>query len=140
FTRLELVDYDGRDSRRGLRGARSRGRGGDDRRSTPTEPTITSATKRIVKNDEAIAVRELARQLSVKSGEVIAKLMELGVMATINQMLDKDTVDVIADEFGFTVESTVFDEGSILEAEAADEPDSLKPRPPVVTVMGHVDH
>lgn len=137
-TRLDMLDYDSRDSRRGGRG----GKGGakkEDRRAQP-EATAMKASKRVVQMAESITVGEIAKQLSVKAGQVIAKLIELGVMATINQAIDKDTAEIVAGEFGFTVESTSFDETTILESNITDAPESLKPRPPIVTVMGHVDH
>lgn len=136
-TRIDMLDYDGRESRRGPRG----GKGGrrEDQRAQP-EATAMKASKRVVEMAESITVGELSKQLSVKAGQVIAKLIELGVMATINQALDKDTTEIVAGEFGFTVASTSFDETKILQSHVVDAPESLKARPPIVTVMGHVDH
>ena len=139
ISRVDFLDYDGHGG--GRRGPKSRksGERGEDR-SSQTELTTPRASKRVVKMEEAISVGELARQMSLKSGEIIAKLMQLGVMATINQMIDQDTATIVAEDFGFTLESTEFKEGDIFGAEPAEDPADMVPRPPVVTVMGHVDH
>jgi len=145
FSLDDLVDYDGHAARKGGRvtrgGKRSKRRdaqqSGDD--SSP-EITTPKASKRIVRMDEMITVGDLANQMSLKSSEVIAQLMQLGVMATINQVIDQDTATIVAEEFQFTVESTSFDEGEIIQEVEQDVPENLKPRSPVVTVMGHVDH
>src|SRR5437870_724504 len=107
-----------------------------------TEITIPQTSKRIIKISEVITVGDLARDMGVKAGEVIKKLMGLGMMATINQVLDADTATLIASEFDHQVENVAFDVESALEIEhQTEEPESaLEPRPPVVTIMGHVDH
>lgn len=141
FSRVDLVDYDGGDVRRVRPGGKSSGK---DRNGAPaiaqTEITQPKASKRVVKMDEAITVGELAKQMSVKAGEVIQRLMNLGILATINQSLDHDTTAILVEDFGFTIESVSFDETKILEHKETEDPDKLKTRPPVVTVMGHVDH
>jgi len=98
------------------------------------------ASKKVVKIDEVITVGELAKGMSLKSGEVIKKLFDLGQMATINQPIDIDTARVIAEEFGFQVESVAFDETDFITAVKDEDPASNLMRAPVVTVMGHVDH
>ncbi len=104
-----------------------------------TEITIPKASKRIIKIEEKIIVNELAQKMGVKAGDVIKKLMELGVMANVVQAIDADTASVIAREFGYEVEKSVFNVEEFLK-EPPEEPEKLIPRPPVVTVMGHVDH
>ncbi len=122
---------------RGGKGRRSRG--GKKKSGQKTEITIPKQSKRVIRISDAISVGELARKMGVKAGEVIAKLMGLGTMATINQMIDYETAVLVADEFGHTVENVAFDEGLVLET-VEDKPEDLVPRPPVVTIMGHVDH
>jgi translation initiation factor IF-2 len=107
-----------------------------------TEITVPKASKRVIRISEVISVGDLAREMGVKAGEVIKKLMHMGMMTTINQMLDADTAALVANEFDHQVENVAFNAESELEVEhQVEEPEgSLKPRPPVVTIMGHVDH
>lgn len=105
---------------------------------TATQPM--KAAKRKIRFEEAIRVADLAHQMSLKSSEIIKVLFNLGVMATINSSLDIDTATLVASEFGYEVEKVGFSEESFLLPTEADSPESLLPRPPVVTIMGHVDH
>jgi translation initiation factor IF-2 len=89
--------------------------------------------------NEFIAVNELANLMGVPVSDVISKCIELGLMVSINQRLDVDTITLVADEFGFEVEFRQEYTSEVLEDEP-DDPSTLKPRPPVVTIMGHVDH
>jgi translation initiation factor IF-2 len=106
-----------------------------------TEITTPRASKRVVRISEVITVGELAKAMGVKAGEIIKKLMDSGMMATINQALDLDTATLIASEFEYNVENVAFDAESMLEVEhEAQADENVQARPPVVTIMGHVDH
>ncbi|MBM4342031.1 MAG: translation initiation factor IF-2 [Deltaproteobacteria bacterium] len=102
-------------------------------------PQPTKAEKRHLRIEDTITVANLAHQMSVKATEVIKKLFSLGMMATVNQPLDLDTVELVATDFGFTVENVGFDLEQYLQ-KPADTQGTELPRSPVVTVMGHVDH
>jgi len=100
----------------------------------PTQPR-----KRLLKFQEGTTVREFAGLIGQKLSEVIKKFMELGYMATINQPVDQDAAQIVAETFGVKIEPTHIErEEGILEEEA--DVSRLKPRPPIVTIMGHVDH
>ncbi len=98
------------------------------------------AAKRKIRVTEAIRVADMAHQMGLKANEIIKVLFGLGVMATINQSLDIDTATLVAAEFGYEVEKAGFSEEDYLTPQEPDRPEDLKPRPPVVTIMGHVDH
>lgn len=87
-----------------------------------------------------LTVKELAEKMGREVSEIIKKLMLLGVMATINQEVDVDTATIVAEEFGVTVTEVEPEEDPTEIHEIVDAPETLKPRPPVVTIMGHVDH
>jgi translation initiation factor IF-2 len=103
----------------------------------PPEPPV-EIKRELIKLPESVTVGELAAAMRHKSGEVIKALLDLGVMATVNEVLDPTAAKLVADRFYFDVEIRSL-EGDILEEEETD-PSQLKLRPPVVTVMGHVDH
>ncbi len=103
-----------------------------------TEITTPKAIKRILKMQDSISVQNFAKELGVKAAEVISKLMSYGIEATINQNIDFDTASVVAKDFNWEVVKAEED----LEAKLIREerPEDMVPRPPIVTVMGHVDH
>ena len=103
------------------------------------ELTVPKAIKRRVKVGESITVGELAKRMGIKSGEIIKKLMHMGVIATINYPIDFDSAAIVAGEFGYEVEHASMQEEDLL-ALAPRREGEARPRPPVVTIMGHVDH
>ena len=107
--------------------------------SKKTEVTVPKAIKRIIRIAEVIAVGDLAKRMGVKGGELIKKLMDMGVLVNINQLIDADVASLVAGEFGYEVEKVSLERQDLLERKE-DLPEQLKPRPPVVTIMGHVDH
>jgi len=103
------------------------------------EKVVPPPPTKLIKIDETITVSELASKIGIKVNELIKKLMDQGILATINQRLDIDTATLAAGEFGFGVEVVPLYGEELLEEEKEDE-SLLQPRPPIVTIMGHVDH
>jgi translation initiation factor IF-2 len=105
-----------------------------------TQITTPAAHKRVIKMDESIAVGEIAKQMGVKAPDVLKKLWGMGMTGiTMNSAIDQDAAGIVASEFGYEIENVAFQEADVF-AEAGDKPEDLQPRPPVVTIMGHVDH
>ena len=104
-----------------------------------TQITTPKAIKKVIKIAEVISVGELAQRMGAKVGQVIKKLMDLGVMTNVTQTIDVDTASLVAAEFGYEVENVAIDVDKLLQR-VEDDPGKLLPRPPVVTIMGHVDH
>lgn len=103
------------------------------------ELTVPKAIKRRVKMGESITVGELAKRMGIKSGEIIKQLLGMGVIATINYPIDFDSAVIVASEFGFEVEHATMQEEDLLAVSPRKE-GKIRPRAPVVTIMGHVDH
>lgn len=133
---VDLVDYGGRENRR----PKQRVQRGHPTGMRGSDLEKLKVAKRVIELGDSITVGELAKQMSLKSGEVIAKLLGLGILATINQAIDKDTATIVADELGYEVKHVEFNEQDIIQDIVEEEVGNLQPRPPVVTVMGHVDH
>jgi translation initiation factor IF-2 len=119
----------------------SKKKGGKERApdTKKTEITVPKAIKRIIKISESITVGELAKRLGIKANDLIKSLMKMGMMVTINHALDHDTAVILASEYSYEVENVAIDLDEILES-LPDAPETLEKRPPVVTIMGHVDH
>jgi len=124
----------------GRRTAGGRARGASVKEAPRQEaPAAPKVGKRKIKIDEAITLANLAKQMGIKAGEVIKRLLLLGFPANINQAVDFDTAALLASEFDFEVERVGFEEENVLQSQE-DRAEDLVPRPPVITVMGHVDH
>ena len=106
-----------------------------------TEITVPRASKRVIRISEVVTVADLSRAMGVKASEVLKKLLDMGMMATINQALDFDTAALVAAEFEHQVENVAIDVEQMLEtAQDTEAGEQTVPRAPVVTMMGHVDH
>ncbi len=124
---------------------------GRKRRMTPgkkgkkTEITVPKASKRVIRIEEQITLQELAKRMSVKSVDLLMKLIGLGVSGVnINSTLDSETAKIVAEEFGYDVEDVAVQEEDLLARTRSDESEEERklrePRAPMVTMMGHVDH
>ncbi len=141
--RKEIVEGDALYDKSFGRGKKSRKKGKQPapRPTVEQKPQITTpkAIKRRIKVDDTIVIADLAKRMGIKANELIKTLMGMGMMVTVNQTIDFETANLVAAEFNFEVERASFEEETILKTEI-DDPAQLAPRPPVVTIMGHVDH
>jgi translation initiation factor IF-2 len=106
---------------------------------TTVLPPITAPRKKSIKLEEGTTVKEFAELIGQKISDVIKKFMELGYMPTINQPVDMDAAVLVAESFGVKIETVTAEHIDVIE-EVVEDAVNLKPRPPVITIMGHVDH
>ncbi len=123
--------------RRGKRGLERAREGARNLRQT--EITVPKAIKRRIRVQGTVTVSELAKAMGIKANELLKALFKMGLTANLNHPVDFETASVVADEWGYELELATFAEQELI-AEPEDRPEELEPRPPVVTIMGHVDH
>ncbi|HSP80555.1 MAG TPA: translation initiation factor IF-2 N-terminal domain-containing protein, partial [Myxococcaceae bacterium] len=109
------------------------------KKGAKTQITQMAEEKKVIKLQEGISVSDLGQRMGVRTAELIKKLMGLGKMATANQIIDAETAEVLATDYGWRLEKAGFEVEDFLP-EVETRPEDERPRPPVVTVMGHVDH
>ncbi|TCL40108.1 translation initiation factor IF-2 [Anaerospora hongkongensis] len=119
---------------------KDQGRQNQPGRQQPAQQPVQPAKPKVIKLGGSLTVKELSAKMGREVSEIIKKLMMLGVMATINQEVDMDTATILAEDFGIIVEELPPEEDPTEIPEIEDEADTLVLRPPVVTIMGHVDH
>ncbi len=135
--------FSGRNATRSNNNQNNRGQQGrfqGNRFQSPAKPQTLTTSVKSVQLPDFMSIKEFSQLVELPASDIIKKLIGLGVMATINQEVDRDTMILIADEYGIAATAAKTEAQKLEFVEAEDDPDSLITRPPVVTILGHVDH
>ncbi|HBF39397.1 MAG TPA: hypothetical protein DDW50_19015, partial [Firmicutes bacterium] len=120
--------------------SRGSGRFSGNRTQTPSKPQVITTSVKSVQLPDSMSIKGFSQLVELPASDIIKKLIGLGIMATINQEIDRDTMILIADEYGIAATAAKTEAEKLEFIEMEDDPGTLITRPPVVTILGHVDH